>query len=127
MESPRGVYFAVIPPPDDIESRVFYFVRLVAAAAGGGGAAKGVGEGVDKDKIGGGLLVGKKRARLMPEQPFEKVTPEAGEEYAASFLRLRLGCRWRPLPEVRESFVPPNTAVRLAGPWPQPRNMYVAA
>lgn len=36
-------------------------------------------EGGDKDKVGGGLLAGKKRARLLPEQPFEKVTPEAGE------------------------------------------------
>eukprot|EP00752_Nemacystus_decipiens_P003318 g3070.t1 len=50
-----------------------------AAASTGGIAAKGVGEGSDKDKdkIGGGLLLGKKRARLLPEQPFEKVTPEA--------------------------------------------------
>lgn len=32
------------------------------------------------DKGGGGNLLGKKRARLMPARPFEKVTPEAGEE-----------------------------------------------
>lgn len=60
------------------------FARSVAAAAASGGiAAKGMSEGGDKDKDkmgGGGLLAGKKRARLLPERTFEKVTPEAGEK-----------------------------------------------
>lgn len=52
-------------------------------------------EGGDKDKVGGGLLAGKKRARLLPEQPFEKVTPEAGESTRteACFRLLLLGYR----------------------------------
>ena len=65
------------------------FVRpVIAAASTGGSSAKGAGEGgdkdKDKDKIGGGLLLGKKRARLLPDQPFEKVTPEAGERERAA-------------------------------------------
>ena len=37
----------------------------------------------DADKGGGaGLILVKKRRRLMPTQPFDKVTPEAGTIYA---------------------------------------------
>ncbi|CAM9350103.1 unnamed protein product [Pylaiella littoralis] len=47
-------------------------------AASSGIAAEAAGEGGDKDKDkASGGLTGKKRARLLPEQPFEKVTPEA--------------------------------------------------
>lgn len=52
-----------------------------AEAASSGIAAEAVGEGGDKDKDKtSGSLVGKKRARLLPERSFEKVTPEAGED-----------------------------------------------
>lgn len=56
----------------------------VYSAAAGGAASSGIaisgGGDKDKDKAsGGGLLVGRKRARLLPERPFEKITPESGE------------------------------------------------
>lgn len=54
----------------------------MSAGATTGIAVGGATDGADGDKDGGGTagqLIGKKRARLMPTRPFEKVTPEAGE------------------------------------------------
>ncbi len=91
--SPRAVD---LPDLSDLErllplslllTAVHWLLIMLARSAAAGetassGIALGGGGDKDKDKAGGGgllHLVGRKRARLLPERPFEKITPEAGE------------------------------------------------
>ena len=64
------------PPSPHSPPRCFVFGT---AASGIGTTAIGGQEGAGGDKAGTGMLLGRKRARLMPAGCLEKVTPEAGE------------------------------------------------